>query len=509
MPTPCWALRRLPAILLLVCVAAPLATGGSASANQPGYVKYYKVAASYQGAPENLTEIAIRFLGDGGRSAEIYNLNAGRIQPDGSGLTDPAKLRAGWLLVLPWDAVGDGVVQGLLPTGKGASGSASPSAASPKPRPNTTDSRPRGTSASATPRPSASVSAPSSGGGNQAQATCVTKTAATRPSDWARQRLAPDQAWKHSRGEGIMVAVVDSGVDSSLHQLSGRVSVGADITAGTGRGDVDCIGSGTAMAGIIAAAADDESSPVGVAPDATIVPIRVVDDAKSATASNQVTAIEVAVSTGASVIALGSFVGLDDPAVTAAITKALGHDVLIVAAAPTGSAPRSSPSGGSTAGAVLIVGGVDSGGKLAATYPDGVIDVVAPGVDALTREGNGSGADSGGQYAVAYAAGQAALVRAAVPELSATEVKDRIRQTADKMGSGQPDQQYGWGMINIAAAVDGGSSAGGDTATDERSSDSGGGAGRTIAMILIFMIILVAATFLVVQMRRRRTGEFE
>jgi hypothetical protein len=61
-----------------------------------GFQKYYKVAASYQGGPENLAEIADRFLGGSGRSPEIFDLNAGRRQPDGGALTDPNKLHAGW-----------------------------------------------------------------------------------------------------------------------------------------------------------------------------------------------------------------------------------------------------------------------------------------------------------------------------------------------------------------------------------------------------------------------------
>src|SRR5260221_3897345 len=98
---------------------AVIAAAGRASAAQsatgPSNVKYYVVAAAYQGKPENLQEIAGRFLGSTARSQEIFDLNVGVLQPDGGKLTDPAVLHAGWDLVLPWDAVGAGVHYGLLP----------------------------------------------------------------------------------------------------------------------------------------------------------------------------------------------------------------------------------------------------------------------------------------------------------------------------------------------------------------------------------------------------------
>jgi hypothetical protein len=113
-----------------------------------------------------------------------------------------------------------------------------------------------------------------------------------------------------------------------------RVAGGADVTTGTGRGNADCLGSGTGMAGIIAAGSGADDGPIGIAPEATILPIRVVTTAPDAKAADAATAVEVAVSAGAKVIALGSYVDLTAPAVAAAVGVALGHDVLVVAAHP-------------------------------------------------------------------------------------------------------------------------------------------------------------------------------
>lgn len=109
-----WIRRTTRRVALAAGVAAALLglSVPSASGKAGGeYVKYYAVTSS----DRNLTGIADRLLGDGSRSGELFNLNAGRRQPDGMALTNPARLNAGWLLVLPWDAVGAGVQYGLLP----------------------------------------------------------------------------------------------------------------------------------------------------------------------------------------------------------------------------------------------------------------------------------------------------------------------------------------------------------------------------------------------------------
>ncbi|MFD0822616.1 S8 family serine peptidase [Micromonospora zhanjiangensis] len=487
MPVTRRTLGRLFVGLITVCCVVPLTAGGMSAAapagQSAGYVKYYTVAASYQGAPENLTEIAVRLLGSGERSAEIYNLNSGRIQADRAGLTDPAVLHPGWLLVLPWDAAGEGVQIGQLP---GVT----------VPRPPTVTGGPN----SSSPGPSASASGgPPSGG--KAPVGCAGATASSKQSGWAQERMAPDQAWEKTRGNGVMVAVVDSGVDARVPQLSGRVAVGADITTGSGRGDTDCIGSGTAMAGIIAGTGGSGSGPSGMAPDATILPIRVVTSGTEARSAAQATAIEVAVSAGASVVAVGSFVSLRDPAVVEAMTNALSHDVVLVVAAPTEPVSMPSPTGGS-AGALVRVGGV----QFAAAYLESTVDVVAPGLN-VASIGLDKGSpvmNSGSQYAVAFVAGQAALVRAANPDLTAAQVRSRIEKTADRMGPAAPDKRYGWGMINPTSAVVT------MVAGEQRSADApagGGGWIRTATIAAVVLILVAALIVLVLRSRRRAVDD--
>ncbi|MEV4845972.1 S8 family serine peptidase [Micromonospora matsumotoense] len=485
-------LARLLAVAMAGCVLlAPTGPSVAKATSDPQpYVKYYVVVAQYQGQSESLTAIARRFLGSGERSAEIYHLNTGRVQPDGSRLTDPGVLKAGWQLVLPWDAAGEGVKYGQLPTGKRPTPSArptgttspGPAAGSPSPSPSRT---------SASPRP----------GGTGPK--CTATTGSSSRSDWAQLRMAADSAWTLTRGNGVKVAVVDTGVDATLQQLSGRVAVGADVTVGNGRGDTDCLGSGTAMAGIIAGDSSVDGSPVGIAPDATILPVRVVRGSGAARAADAANAIEVAVSAGASVVAVGSHVDLGDPAVASSVATALDHDVLLVAGAPTKAVTPPSPAGRSGGGALLFAGGVGAGDQLAEQYVEGAVEVVAPGVDVASLGVGGGRAvsNTGTEFAVAFVAGQAALIRAAQPDLTAAQVKDRIRSTADAIGATVSDTKYGSGMINPAASV---SVSVGNR--NQVASQQEGNTGAAFAVILGIALLCGAGVVFGLRLRRRRFG---
>ncbi|MGI5239303.1 S8 family serine peptidase [Dactylosporangium sp. CA-139066] len=431
-------------------MSAPSMASAAPTASGQEYQKYYTVAQSYQGSPENLPEIAGRFLGSAGRSQEIFNLNVGRPQPAGGALSDPANLRADWYLVLPWDAHGDGVQYGQLPTTVPAPGaSPAPSASS------TPTSRPTG--------PPAAVPPPGGCAGG--------RSVPGNQDQWAALRVAPEHAWNYSRGKGVTVAVVDSGVDANLPALSGRVAVGTDIVSGSGRGDTDCLGTGTAMASIIAARANSGSGGVtGVAPDATILPVRLVTTNPKATVPDQVAAIEFAANSGAKVVVLGTYVDRTDPTVAAAIRDAGAHDAVVVTAALDREAAPSAAPSVPPAATLLRVGAVGIDGSAALHYPAGTVDVVAPGVAvaALGISGVGPVSVTGGQYAAAFVAGEVALVRARFPHLTAAQTVHRIEATTDPVGSpaasgstasgqlasGQPTSgRAGAGMIDPGLAV--------------------------------------------------------
>ncbi|MFI7432222.1 S8 family serine peptidase [Micromonospora haikouensis] len=428
-----------------------------AAAPPPAYVKYYAVTAGPRGTAEDLTGLATRFLADPDRADEIYRLNEGRRQPDGRALTAVGqRLAAGWVLVLPWDAVGDGVRYGLLPAGA-----------------------PNGSPARST----------------TGASTCVVAASAGTGSDWADAALSPSRAWPRSRGAGTLVAVVDSGVDGGLPALAGRVAPGADLTTGKARADTDCLGTGTAMASVIAA--DAGTGPgrpvVGVAPGARILPVRIVSATADADPTRTALGIEVAVSAGARVIALGGDAKLTDPVVARAVRSAVAHDVVVVAPAATADGTAAQAQDG-----LLRVGGVGPDRRPVAAYPAGGVDVTAPGLDVPTLGVGATGTvpRSGTEYAVAYVAGTAALVRAALPESDAAQVASRIRATADPGGRSSPSPENGWGMIDPLAAV------GPDPAGSAAPAPGGAGGPHPLALTGLGLLLLAAVGALAWRARR-------
>jgi membrane-anchored mycosin MYCP len=460
-----WISRTvLRAFLVAAAGAVVLTPPATAQAAAEEYVKYYTVSSAYNGAPENLSEIAGRFLGSTARSADIFDLNAGRTQPDGKVLTDPARLRSGWLLIMPWDAVGSGIRYGSLPKKAPAPAKTKAKAPPPSTPPAVGGATPN---AGTRPSPGAVPSQPALPGAPQ----CASAAASSTKSDWAWLRLSADKAWPQSRGKGQVVAIVDSGVNTAMPQLAGHIAGGVDLVQPGQRGDTDCLGTGTAMAALVVAQQQNGQGPAGAAPDATVMPVRITVNQPAATPEVQAKAIEAAVAAKASVIALGTYVDPSNAKVAQAIAAAAAGDVVVVLSAP---APNKQADPDAKIGeGVLWVAGVGVDDKWAVDYRKGSVDVSAPGVNVsslggtITPAGAGAGVGtaagagtggavtgSGTHYAIAYTAAEAALVRAAYPELTAQQVTHRIKVTADRMGDGDPPHsQYGWGFLNPGEAV--------------------------------------------------------
>src|SRR5918997_1203607 len=97
-----------------------------------------------------------------------------------------------------------------------------------------------------------------------------------RNEQWQLGALNAVTAWQHSTGRGVTVAILDSGVDASHPDLAGQVLPGIDLVDGSTDGRVDPVGHGTTVAALIAGKQDTDGV-VGIAPDAKILPVRVLD----------------------------------------------------------------------------------------------------------------------------------------------------------------------------------------------------------------------------------------
>ncbi|MFI5843131.1 S8 family serine peptidase [Catenuloplanes sp. NPDC051500] len=261
----------------------------------------------------------------------------------------------------------------------------------------------------------------------------VTSTA----TPWASGTLAAPSIWPLTRGDGITVAVLDTGVSAAAPALAGAVRPGTDVVTG-GSADTDCRGRGTALAGIVAARPQSGAGVIGTAPDATILPVRITDSKDKLTPATLTAGVKAATSANVDVILLAAGVAVPDQALHDAVEAAADRDILIVAAvngtAPTAAAPDPPIWYPAAFGTVLAVNAFGLDGAPGAVPDEAGTDLTGPGAGAwsIAPRGTGHYTVAGAGVAAAYVAGAAALVRAYHPGLSQAEVRDRLIATAQQ-----------------------------------------------------------------------------
>jgi membrane-anchored mycosin MYCP len=279
---------------------------------------------------------------------------------------------------------------------------------------------------------------------------------------WPLRRLRPDLVFPLTRGDNVLVAVIDSGVSPNHPALKGRVEPGLDLIAPQAQGLCDESGHGTVVAGIIASRVSSSTGFYGVAPATKILPIRVLRDQRKSFAQDNpqriATAIRWAVDHGARVINM-SLVTPRSPELDAAVRYARNHDVVLVAAAGNEGTTqqRDVPAYPAAYPEVIAVAGVDElGAHVDTSTPGDYVDVAAPGKDIYGPAPNGNGfvkdPAGGTSFAAAYVSGVVALVRAYRPDLDAASVVDRVLRTADHPAGGW-DPDVGYGVVNPYWAV--------------------------------------------------------
>lgn len=279
-------------------------------------------------------------------------------------------------------------------------------------------------------------------------------------TDWARERLNVEKAWPYThRGAGVRVAVIDTGVSVAHPQLVDAVDQASalnlydgDAVPATG----DCSGHGTGVAGIIAGREDPAySSFVGVAPEATIIPIRVtISEEESPKNEVLAEAVEYAVAADADVINISFESAGAWPRLRQAISDAIAQDVVVVAASGNHGNRQAYPA---AYPGVIGVGATMPNGTIAAMSGyKAPVSVVAPGYQlAVPWPPGGHTVDAQGtSFAAPYVSGVAALLIDQYDgDITPAEVKRRIELTADESGHDLPDDKYGWGVVNPYAAV--------------------------------------------------------
>ncbi|MDX6688945.1 MAG: thermitase [Solirubrobacteraceae bacterium] len=255
-------------------------------------------------------------------------------------------------------------------------------------------------------------------------------------------------------GAGAVVAIVDSGIDSTHPELAGKVIAGPDFVDGGAPDDAN--GHGTHLAGTVAAASGNDTGGAGIAPDAKLLAVRVLDANNNGSVSTITRGIDAATAAGADVINLSlnwPDSGASLTGVRAAMERAANAGIAIIVAA--GNDARDHCEQPVLEGRALCVGAIDANMALASFSSHGSgLGIVAPGTNVVsTWPGGRYASASGTSEAAAQASGVAALLVGM--GLHGEQIIQRLEQTARDIGPGGYDDSTGFGMLDAARAVDG------------------------------------------------------
>ncbi|MEW2625265.1 type VII secretion-associated serine protease mycosin [Streptomyces sp. NPDC048106] len=294
-----------------------------------------------------------------------------------------------------------------------------------------------------------------------------------RAQQWGLSALHVDQAWHTTRGQGATVAVLDTGVQEDHPDLVGNVLPAHDLIGfGARPGDRAWGRHGTAMAGIIAGhghGPGGSDGVMGVAPEAKILPVRVIledsDPARAKARTSRGTAladgIRWAADHGADVINLSlgddSASAHPEPGEDEAVQYALKKGVVVVASAGNGGDKGDHVSYPAAYPGVIVATAVDRYGTRAAfSTRRWYAAVSAPGVDVVIADPDHKYYEGWGTSAAsAFVSGVAALIKSAHPGLSPAQIKTLLEDTAGSPPAGGRDDSRGYGTIDPVAALRG------------------------------------------------------
>jgi len=294
---------------------------------------------------------------------------------------------------------------------------------------------------------------------------------------WALRSTRALRTWTATLGDGVPVAVLDSGLDLSNPDLAGNVWTNDDVPGNglddDGNGFVDDVhgadtvgwdgdpgdglGHGTAVASIIAARGDNGFGLSGMAWNAQVMPVKVLHDDGWGTTATMVAGLRYALDEGARIVNMSLNGSGRSQALDEAIQQAEARGVLVVTSAGNDGRNRDrvpSYPASERSQSVITVASADRAGALApgSAFGRASVDIAAPGDEILTSDLGGRFARrSGTSFAAAYVTGAAALLAAAHPDASATRLRAAL--IASSRRGGRVDARVAGGELDAAAAL--------------------------------------------------------
>ncbi len=270
------------------------------------------------------------------------------------------------------------------------------------------------------------------------------------PNAWHLPQIGATAAWDTTVGsENVIIAILDSGVNSAHPDLAAKIVPGWNIYDNNSD-TTDINGHGTAVAGQAAALSNNGQGVASPAWGCKIMPIRIAGPSGWATASNAAAGVTWAAEHGARAANISFSMSTSPSIATAASYMQSLGGIVTISSGNEGNFV-SNPDNPN----VVVVGATDQNDAVPAWSTTGNnVDLTAPGVNIYTTTlSGGYGVGTGTSASAPIVAAIGALVMSVNPDLSGQEVQDILKQSADDLGPAGWDPSYGWGRINAAAAV--------------------------------------------------------
>jgi len=272
-------------------------------------------------------------------------------------------------------------------------------------------------------------------------------------SEWHLGKIGANTAWDSAQGAGVIVAVLDSGIDASHPDLAGNLVPGYNFYDGN-TNTADVCGHGTKVAGSAAAVTNNAAGVAGVAGQAKIMPLRIAYNTSGTCygwLSDIANGVTYAADHGARIanISYAAMPATASVVSAASYMKSKGGLVFVSAGnlnKDEGYTPTTS---------MIAVSATDSADNRSSFSSYGAfVSLSAPGSGIYTTvQGGTYGAVNGTSFASPVAAAVGALVMSANPSLTAAQVENILFSTAVDLGAAGRDIYFGYGRVNAAAAV--------------------------------------------------------